>query len=101
MCMISSCCKYGGGIAAVVLVAAGVLYFTQDHSLRLRVCESRAIAGEPSADDLLVRADEPKNGNVPAAMFGGTPERNMVNMVDKGITDKFPQDPEDMKKTIL
>jgi outer membrane protein assembly factor BamB len=105
MCMISSCCKYGGGIAAVALAACGIWYVAQDHSIRLRVGESRATAGEPSADDLFARADEPKrgtaDGKLPMAMFGGTNERNMVNLVDKGVIDKFPQDPNDPKKTIL
>lgn len=83
-------CKYIGAAAVVAAAGWGIWYWTQSGNV-LRVGEGRALA-----------ADEPKKeGSVALAMFGGTAERNMVNLIDKNIVGEFPKDPDDPKKTVL
>src|SRR4051812_21284343 len=54
-------------------------------------------------------ADEPKSAPTPAPgggksdhiMFGGTPDRNFVNLIDTGLSAEFPKDPDDEKVHVL
>src|SRR5207245_225782 len=63
-------------------------YFFPEHLQQVRVA-AHAVAADPPAKS---EVPESKPGTSDHVMFGGTPERNMVNLVDKDIPGNFKLD---------
>lgn len=90
------CCRSTRHLALGLGVAAGLAAAV---GIYVALRPSPAVADEPAVK-VKGAPDQPaaKGGKSDLVCFGGTPGRNMVNLTDKGIPDKFS--PED-EKTLL
>ena len=72
-------------VALVGAIGAAVWYFSPEQIQNVRLESSTTAA--PSDD--VKKAEVPPAGPNDHAMFGGTPGRNMVNLIDKDIPGNF------------
>ncbi|MCE9532143.1 MAG: PQQ-binding-like beta-propeller repeat protein [Planctomycetes bacterium] len=87
--MITQITKYVAAGAVVALVGGGVWYLTRGQDSKPGG-ENRAVAEEPKKDDQAPKGNfTVVSGKSDFTMFGGTPIRNMVNMVDISIPGMF------------
>jgi outer membrane protein assembly factor BamB len=93
MCMISRISKCLAVSAAVAALGYGAWSLAPERLRQVRV-ESNAVAAEPA------KTSEAGGGKTDHIMFGGTPDRNMVNLIDKDIPGTFKIEDAKWKATL-
>jgi outer membrane protein assembly factor BamB len=83
--------------ALVLAVGAGVYFYTRPEAPPTPINSGDpALSRIENGDELAAqeaKKDEPsKAGTSDHSMFGGTPARNMVNLIDKNVPDNFDKD---------
>src|SRR4051794_15489512 len=83
-----------------LLIVAGLAGAVVGLTILLQPGPWRVSAQEPKAATISL-TPAPGGGKADHQMFGGTPDRNFVNLIDTGLSPEFPKDPDDEKLRVL